>query len=253
MSNVVIEAKDLTVSYASRTVLNSISFNVTQGQIFALLGGNGAGKSTTLKTFLGTVTPDSGSALVLNKSVPNNTKFIRQKIAYLPESVMLYGHLSAIENIEYFLSLAGTAKSNYEILTALEQVSLQPEAWNNHLSKYSKGMRQKTAIALALLREAPILFLDEPTSGLDPGAIDEFNVLVSQLAANGSTIFMVTHDVYGACQVADKIALLRDGELVGEYYARESNGETAKENNKIDTEMVHAAFTRSSVNKGKPA
>jgi ABC-2 type transport system ATP-binding protein len=239
MQSSVIEARDLSVSYGARTVLKQVNFAVAQGQIFALLGGNGAGKSTTLKTFLGTLKPASGEARILGKTAYDNSRFIRQSIAYLPESVMLYGHLSAVENIKYFLSLAGVTQSQARIDRALEQVSLQQAAWQLHLSQYSKGMRQKTAIALALLRGAPILFLDEPTSGLDPAAIDEFNALVSRLAANGSTIFMVTHDVYGACQVAYKIGLLRDGELVGTF--------SAEHGKRIDTETVHAAFTQKPV------
>lgn len=97
-------------------------------------------------------------------------------------------------------------------------------------------MRQKTAIALAILREAPIFLLDEPTSGLDPVAIDEFNQLVRELALTGAAILMVTHDVYGACQVADRIGLLRAGELVGEFEAPKGA--------RIDTEQVHAAFAQ---------
>ena len=95
-------------------------------------------------------------------------------------------------------------------------------------------MRQKTAIALAILSETPILLLDEPTSGLDPVAIDEFHDLVKAMAEGGQTVLMVTHDVYGACQVADRVGLLRDGTLVGSFSAE--NGE------RIDTETVHAAF-----------
>ena len=95
-------------------------------------------------------------------------------------------------------------------------------------------MRQKVAIALALLRDTPVLFLDEPTSGLDPVAIDEFNRLIRAVAAEGRTVLMVTHDVYGACQVADRIGLLWQGELVGLFGAEE--GQT------IDTETVHRAF-----------
>lgn len=104
------------------------------------------------------------------------------------------------------------------------------------MQTYSKGMRQKTAIALALLRQAPIFLLDEPTSGLDPVAIDEFNHLLRELANSGATIFMVTHDVYGACQVADRIGLLRNGELVGEF--------SAPQDGHINTEDVHAAFAQ---------
>ena len=95
-------------------------------------------------------------------------------------------------------------------------------------------MRQKVAIALALLRDTPILLLDEPTSGLDPVAIDDFNRLVRKLADDGRTVLMVTHDVYGACQVANRIGLLRDGELVGTF--------TAPDDGRIDTEVVHSAF-----------
>lgn len=97
-----------------------------------------------------------------------------------------------------------------------------------------RACARKTAIALALLRNAPVLFLDEPTSGLDPAAIDEFNALVSELAANGATIFMVTHGVYGACQVAHRIVLLSNGKLTGSF---ERVGDMP-----IDTEAVHAAF-----------
>ncbi|MDE0692749.1 MAG: AAA family ATPase, partial [Gammaproteobacteria bacterium] len=100
---------------------------------------------------------------------------------------------------------------------------------------YSKGMRQKVAIAMAILREAPILLLDEPTSGLDPAAIDDFNRLVRELAEAGRTILLVTHDVYGACHVADRIDLLHKGELVGTF-------DRPPGMDRIDTEAVHAAF-----------
>jgi len=230
----VIGASALTVRLDNRTILDNLNFEVGKGEVFALLGGNGAGKSTTLKTFLGLMKPTSGIASVLGKNVALHTNDVQQSVAYLPESVTLYGHLSGFENIRYFLSVAGLNKSDNEISVALRKVALQENAWNNALSNYSKGMRQKTAIALALLRNAPVLFLDEPTSGLDPAAIDEFNALVSELAANGATIFMVTHDVYCACQVAHRIVLLSNGKLTGSF---ERIGDTP-----IDTEAVHAVF-----------
>lgn len=236
MTQPVVVANALCVEFAHNPVLNDVHFSVQQGEVFALLGGNGAGKSTTLKTFLGTVTPSSGHAEVLGLSTTTHIDEIRSKVAYLPESVMLYGHLSGLENIDYFLSLSGVTRSRPEVEQALAQVALQPNAWHQRLSSYSKGMRQKTAIALALLREAPVLFLDEPTSGLDPRAIDEFNQLISALAQQGTTVFMVTHDVYGACQVADRIGLLDKGRIVG-LFERSEQGS-------IDTEQVHAAFAQ---------
>lgn len=236
MSDVVISAANLCVDVQSKSILKNVSFTANKGEVLALLGGNGAGKSTTIKTFLGLMTPTSGQAMLAGVDVHEEPNIVRQKVAYLPESVMLYGHLTAIENIQYFLSLAGKPKSVDEITTALKRVALQETAWNSALGGYSKGMRQKTAIALALLREAPILFLDEPTSGLDPVAIDEFNRLVSQLAEQGATILMVTHDVYGACHVANRIGLLRNGEIVGMFDAPPEGN--------IDSEVVHKAFTQ---------
>lgn len=235
MEEKVLEAENLSVIRGGRQVLEGIDFAVGRGEIYALLGGNGAGKSTTLLTFLGFLRPGQGSARVFGIEAHGNSASERQRIAYLPESATLYGHLDAYENLAYFLSLAGVALARDAIDAALDRVSLQVAARSRRLANYSKGMRQKVAIALAMLRAAPVLLLDEPTSGLDPLAIDEFNLLVRSLAEQGATILMVTHDVYGACQVARRVGLLQNGRLVGEF--------TAEPGQPIDTETVHAAFT----------
>lgn len=230
-----LEARSLSLVREGNTVLDSVSFTVAQGEIFALLGGNGAGKTSALLTFLGFLEPSGGEALVNGRTVSGNVAATRSAIAYLPEAASLYGHMNAYENLDYFLDLAGRSASRADLDTALERVALPQAARSRRLRSYSKGMRQKTAIALALLRETPIMLLDEPTSGLDPVAIDEFHDLVKALAEGGQTILMVTHDVYGACQVADRVGLLRGGQLVGSFSAE--NGE------RIDTQTVHAAFT----------
>ena len=230
----IIQAEELCVDRGGRRVLDRVSFSVRAGEVFALLGGNGAGKSTTLLTFLGFIPPHSGTVRVLEKSVGADLAFVREKSAYLPEAANLYPHLSARENIKYFLSLAKVKRGDDDIEAALDEVSLAVEARGRHLSSYSKGMRQKVAIALAILRQAPVLFLDEPTSGLDPIAIDEFNRLITKLAKGGTTVLMVTHDVYGACQVAGRIGLLRHGSLVGMFEAPEGD--------QISPDAVHLAF-----------
>ena len=229
-----LEAKSLSLVREGNAVLDGVSFTVAKGEIFALLGGNGAGKSSTLLTFLGFLDPSGGEVLVNGRSVGSDVAAARNAIAYLPEAASLYGHMTAYENLDYFLDLAGKSASKDEIDVALDRVALPREARSRRLQSYSKGMRQKTAIALALLRQTPILLLDEPTSGLDPVAIDEFHDLVKALAEGGQTVLMVTHDVYGACQVADRVGLLRHGKLVGSFAAE--NGQ------RIDTETVHAAF-----------
>ncbi len=230
-----LSARALSVERAGRPVLKDISFSIEQGEVHALLGGNGAGKSTALLTFLGFLSPLSGCAQVCGRDVRANIGAARQAIAYLPEAATLYGHLNAYENLRYFLSLAKADTQQQALDAALQRVALPVEARAMRMQTYSKGMRQKVAIAMAILREAPILLLDEPTSGLDPAAIDDFNRLVQDLAEGGRTILLVTHDVYGACHVADRIHLLHKGELVG-HFDRPSGL------NRIDTEAVHAAF-----------
>ena len=230
----VIEVHDLNVERSGRAVLHDISFAIQQGEVFALLGGNGAGKSTTLLTMLGFIPIKSGTISLQEKNPVSDIEEIRATTAYLPEAATLYPHLSAYENLGYFLALSKRKPTRNEIDATLDKVNLESAARSKRLETYSKGMRQKVAIALALLRDTPVLFLDEPTSGLDPVAIDEFNRLIRALAAEGRTVLMVTHDVYGACQVADRIGLLWQGELVGLFSAEE--GQT------IDTETVHRAF-----------
>ena len=230
-------AQALSVVRSGQQVLKDVSFSIEQGEIHALLGGNGAGKSTTLLTFLGFLEPVSGSVHVQGRDVDENVSAARQAIAYLPEAATLYGHLNAYENLRYFLSLAGTDTNRRALDTALDRVALQAGARGMRMHTYSKGMRQKVAIAMAILREAPIMLLDEPTSGLDPVAIDEFNRLVRDLAEAGRTILLVTHDVYGACHVADRIDLLHKGELVGAF-------DRPPGMDRIDTEAVHGAFAK---------
>jgi len=229
-----LEAQSLVLARDGKRVLEDVSFSVAAGETYALLGGNGAGKSTTLLAFLGFLTPTSGAVRVESREVAEDVAAARAAISYLPEAATLYGHLTAYENLDYFLGLAGKQVSRAAMDESLNRVALSPEARARRMQSFSKGMRQKTAIALALLRETPILLLDEPTSGLDPVAIDEFHAMVKSLAGQGRTILMVTHDVYGACHVADRVGLLRGGRLVGSF--------TAGPDGRIDTEAVHAAF-----------
>ncbi|MEG0043019.1 MAG: ABC transporter ATP-binding protein, partial [Massilia sp.] len=184
-----------------------------------LLGGNGAGKSTTLNAFLGFLAPQAGSVRVCGIDVVADPLAARGQLAYVPENVALYEHLSARENIDYFLRLAGSHPIDATIDDALRAVRLDPAAWTRRLGGYSKGMRQKVAIALSVARQVPLLLLDEPTTGLDPQATSEFNTLLQDLRARGSAIFMVTHDLLGAAEVADRIGFLERGHISHEVAA----------------------------------
>lgn len=218
--HIALELAGLTVSYGASTILDRLDLQVRSGEIYALLGGNGAGKSTTINALLGFATPSAGSVRVCGVDLALDPRTARASMAYVPENVVLYEYLSARENLAYFLRVAGSACTDAGIAQALDGVGLERQAWDRRLATYSKGMRQKVAIALAVARAVPVLLLDEPTSGLDPQATREFNGLLERLRAQGVTIFMVTHDLLSAAEVADRIGFLAHGAITAEYRAQ---------------------------------
>jgi len=222
------------LSYAGKRVLDGLSLTVRPGEIYALLGGNGAGKSTTLSALLGFATIDAGRILVAGCDPRDDPDAVRRRIAYLPENVALYEHLTGLENADYLLALAGEPRSRPQIEAALTAAGLQQDAWDRRTAGYSKGMRQKVAIAIAWLRAVPVLLLDEPTSGLDPSATAEFNRLLHAVRARGDAVLMVTHDLLSAAEVADQIGFLEDGRIVDEVAAAGPD--------RFDVRALHARF-----------
>jgi ABC-2 type transport system ATP-binding protein len=211
-----IQISNLVVERGGRRVLDDLTLSVSSGEIYALLGGNGAGKSTTLAALLGFLKPVSGGLSVGGFDPATAPEAARHEIAYLPENVALYEHLSARENVDYFLALAGELHSAEEREAAFDAAGLQADTRDRRLSGFSKGMRQKVAIALAVVRQVPVLLLDEPTSGLDPRATADFNALIGRLKERGTAILMVTHDLLGAADCADRIGFLDAGRIVEE-------------------------------------
>lgn len=236
---ILISVERLKVAYGERRVLDGLDLQVRAGEVYALLGGNGAGKSTTLQALLGFLTPQSGLVRVAGHEPAAEPERVRRAIAYIPESVALYDHLSARENLDYFLGLAGAARVGAEIDQAFRTVGLPQEAWRRRVSGFSKGMRQKTALALAMLRNASVLLLDEPTSGLDPGAAADFHDLVARLRGEGAAVLIVTHDLFGAADVADRIGFLEGGRIVQEM--------TAAGPERFDLRALHDRFQRATV------
>jgi len=224
----------LTFAYGEHRVLDSLSLHVPAGSITALLGGNGAGKSTTLSALLGFVRAESGRIAVCGIDPAADPDRARRKIAYLPENVALYEHLTAIENADYLLALSGEHHGRGAITQAFSAAGLQERAWSERLGGFSKGMRQKVAIAVALIRQVPVLLLDEPTSGLDPRATADFNGLVAAVRDRGTAVLMVTHDLLSAADVADRIAFLEAGRVAHEV--------TATGPDRFDVRALHARF-----------
>jgi ABC-2 type transport system ATP-binding protein len=214
-----LQASAVVAGYGAHTILHGLDLTVGAGEIYALLGANGAGKTTTLSLFLGFVTPASGSVRVNGTDPVADPTAARRQLAYIPENVALYEHLSARENVAYLLHLAGQPADAAAIDAALATAGLDTAAHGRRVSGFSKGMRQKVAIALALARRVPALLLDEPTSGLDPQAASEFSRLLGLLRTQGVAVLMVTHDLLGAADVADRIGFIEGGRLIEEVAA----------------------------------
>ncbi|MFO0909045.1 MAG: ABC transporter ATP-binding protein [Isosphaeraceae bacterium] len=211
-----LEAAALTKIYQGGSVaLDRLDLLVSAGEIFCLLGPNGAGKTTTINLFLGFVRPTSGSALVCGIDAASNPLGARRHLAYIPENVMLHGKLSGLENLEYFTTLStGRRRTRAELLALLSRAGFATEAAQRPVSGYSKGMRQKVGIAIALAKEADALLLDEPTSGLDPLAANEFARSIEELRADGMAVLMVTHDLFLAQQCGTRVGIMQQGRLV---------------------------------------
>jgi ABC-2 type transport system ATP-binding protein len=216
-----LEARALTKRYdgAHRPALDALQLQVQSGEVFCLLGPNGAGKTTTINLFLGFVTPTSGEALVCGVDAARDPLEARRRIAYIPETVMLYGALNGLENLDYFTEISGARRPRAELIALLAEAGLPEDVALRRVAGYSKGMRQKVGVAIALARRAQALLLDEPTSGLDPLAANEFAALVERLRRQGLAILMVTHDLFLAKQCGTRIGVMQAGRLVSLFGA----------------------------------
>lgn len=211
-----IEAIDLTKTYAQgHTALKELNLKVNAGDIYCLLGSNGAGKSTTINLFLDFIEPTSGKALINGLEVVKNKYKTKKYIAYIPENLRLYPHLTGFENLQFFCGLSGEEKkSKNELVDLLVTSGLQYEFINRKVKTYSKGMRQKVGIALTKAKNAKVLLLDEPTSGLDPKASNEFSDLLLDMQSKGLAILMATHDLFRAKETGTHIGIMKEGRLI---------------------------------------
>ena len=206
-------------SFNEHKALNNLCLNVQEGEIYGLLGANGAGKSTTLNLILGFLKPDQGTISI---SCNSQKKVINTDlIGYIPENVNLYPYLSGLENLDYFCKISGYNHTKNELSNYLLECGLQEKAHNKLISNYSKGMRQKVGIAIAYAKKAKVYLLDEPASGLDPLSSNELSALLKKLASNGSAILMASHDLFRVRETCNTIGILKNGNLVKEMNSSE--------------------------------
>lgn len=212
-----LRAVELSKNYNGSVALDSLNLNIESGEIYCLLGANGAGKTTTINLFLNFVDPTNGQALINGLDVTREPLETKKFLAYIPEQVNLYKNLSGLENLEYFSALAGQGKyTKDDLLGFFDEVGLQCDAGEKRVSTYSKGMRQKVGIAIALAKKAQALLLDEPTSGLDPKASNEFSELLKKLSSQGCAVLMATHDLFRAKETGTRVGIMKHGRLIKE-------------------------------------
>lgn len=214
-------ASGLSKSYAGKVALHPLDLRIEPGEIFCLLGANGAGKTTTINLFLNFIEPTAGSARVGDVDVRKEPVASKRLLAYIPEQVMLYKNLTGLENLEYFTSLAGGKHTPAELAGFLGEAGLASADAGKRVGAYSKGMRQKVGIAIAMAKGARALLLDEPTSGLDPKASNEFSALLRKLSGAGAAILMATHDLFCAKESGTRVGIMRQGRLLATYATAE--------------------------------
>ena len=205
-----IELDGVEKSFGDVRALRGVDLEVEEGEIFGFLGPNGAGKSTTINVLLDFVRPDAGSVRVLGRDAREESVAVRERTGVLPEGFDIYDRLTAREHVAFAIDSKGTDDAPYPVL---ERVGLQ-DAAERKAGGFSTGMRQRLALAMALVGEPELLILDEPSSGLDPNGARELREIVNQEADDGTTVFFSSHILGQVEAVCDRVGIIREGELV---------------------------------------
>ena len=227
MSKYVIETKNLTKQYGTQKSVADLNIHVRQGRIYGLLGRNGAGKTTTMKMLLGLTQPTSGEVTIWGKPLRTNEKKLLPRIGSLIESPGFYPNLTATENLRIFATLRGVPNRN-AIKNALDLVGL-PYKDKKLFSQYSLGMKQRLAIALAIMHDPELLILDEPINGLDPIGIAEVRSFIRDLCTEkGKTILISSHILSEIALLADDIGIIDHGALLEEESLAELEAKSSR-------------------------
>jgi ABC-2 type transport system ATP-binding protein len=214
MTAVAVETTGLTMRYDGKAALEDLTLSVQRGEIFGLLGHNGAGKTTAVSILTTLLDPSAGRAAVNGHDTATDSLAVRRSIGYLPENVQFYDALTLKENLTFFARLSGIPKPSGRIRDVLRFLDFESHL-DERLATFSKGMRQRVGIAQAILHEPSVLFLDEPTSGLDPGGVKMLRDTIVRLNTElGMTVFMNTHLLAEVTKTCSSIGILSAGHLI---------------------------------------
>ena len=207
-----ISVKNISKSYKKVNALQNISFNVKKGELFGIIGPDGAGKTTLFRILTTLLFPNQGTASVAGFDVVNNYKNIRNSVGYMPGKFSLYQDLTVEENLDFFATIFGTTiEENYDLIKDI-YVQIEPFK-TRRAGKLSGGMKQKLALCCALIHKPKVLFLDEPTTGVDPVSRKEFWEMLKRLQQKGITI-LVSTPYMDEAELCDRIALIQDGKIL---------------------------------------
>ncbi len=206
-----IQTEHLTKRYKQRTVVDNITLEVQHGEVFGFLGPNGAGKTTTIAMLLGLVKPTSGRAIVLGQDIQQNPSAVLGQVGAMIESPAFYPYLSGWDNLRVLAKAQNLSTSRIQESLAIVEMENRSR---DKVKTYSQGMKQRLAIAAALLADPQLIILDEPTNGLDPSGMVEIRDLIRSLAAQHHTIFLCSHLLHEVEQVCQRVAILKEGRLL---------------------------------------
>ncbi len=219
----IIQVKNIVRTFGSTRAIDGISFSVDEGEVFGVLGPNGSGKTTLVRLLNGVLAPTSGEAFLFGRDVATDGTFIRQRTGVLTETPSLYERLTARKNLTFFSRFYGIPDADIprrvdRILSLLDLADRGDEA----VGGFSKGMKQRLAIARALIHDPQVIFLDEPTSGLDPEASRQVDGIIRELASDkGKTIFLCTHNLNEAQYLCSRVAMINKGRVLAQGSIRD--------------------------------
>ena len=225
-----VEIKGLCKSYDNKRVVDNLDLTINDGEIYGFIGHNGAGKTTTIKCLIGILSFEKGEILIDGLSIKDKPIECKRKIAYIPDNPDLYNYMSGVDYLNFIGDVFNVA--NEERVKRIDKyagIFELTDSLANPISSYSHGMRQKLAIIAAWLHEPDLIVMDEPFVGLDPKASHDLKMMMREFCDNGGSIFFSTHVLEVAEKLCDKVAIIKQGELIKSGTMEEVKGDSSLE------------------------
>ena len=225
-----VEIKNLSKSYGDKKVVDNLSLNINDGEIYGFIGHNGAGKTTTIKCVIGILSFEEGDIYIDGLSIKDKPLECKKKIAYIPDNPDLYNYMTGIEYLNFIGDVFKVSRQDrVNVIDKYAHTFEIEDSLANPISSYSHGMRQKLAIIAAWLHKPDLIIMDEPFVGLDPKASHDLKMMMREFCDNGGSIFFSTHVLEVAEKLCDKVAIIKEGKLIRSGTMEEVKGDSSLE------------------------